>query len=1293
MILYLRKVEVMFRKIKHKLNKKFKILLHIVLCVQLCMSPMYGYPNTNPSEGNGHQDIDFTVLLEELEQLDRQLERDHLANPLIMDNRLMPEFLNFAQAIEDGRETEFLAEHPDMRKHLDLFLLAHQRVEAISGGNIVSTIELNDKISRHLHVVCDEVLVKYDKESKELIFEGRLNNETVLKQYIPDMDIIDYSHDKEILVLLDRKKGLLLIDMLLAKSYIGTTPFPVARVPAPILQYLDRQLLSQEEMRSIDLEFVNRFTRPPDTQARGMNVDFRGEYIASAGNVMLSYTDAGGNKHLLQLLTREMMAYNINITYKILNLMAVSQDPTALVDNPERMRRFIRERNEIMQDARNIPVLNVSALFTKDALSKLNQVAEGIETRVALLDNISPEDKMSLQEWKENFDKSHDQILAWKKYFEDNPVDEYKRGKDEKEEHQIELMRGLMKKLSHSEGERKQIGDVFSTEEIFQLNQPPDFEKVGMFRRIASSAKKALSFNKARVIDPKTVEKGVWLLLVVAFFYFVITKNYIDGTVSYQMTTLHNVLLVGIVLPLSVIIAVQLKTPFLALLEGFIPDEKVEGFRRYRSKWKAMRLDKKIVSLGFKFIGYMMYPLTHYSMRIISPHFLSALQKGLNPWRKVVPVSDVGKVLGIEKPARLGFGLNYSPVKFKEDESFEKSRQLQNLVAGKNRRMQTVALLLALVATTQRGVDPVQAVVYGLGRLNLENVDIHNDPALRRKVIWVWKNLLKEIKNVDKIDIQKAFSELDPKDIVEYYRRAEELAEELDNRPVLREKVSNVVRRFAWVKEQTVLRHFTWHNMVSFNEEESVILKRNEPSDSQTDRVIREFVGDHIPVTGVPPVLTDRADLALKHTEKMAVNPDGLLLSGGPHVQEVGFNTIGHFFIAAGQAGLVLADKRKLMAQAYGEVSETYAPEEIYSDKIKDSKQGLPNYLSHVFLDYVFKSKGKPGNFGEVAWKKYQARFKTMQMTLSLLVLLRWGLTDSTFSESLMGALFFHFAGYWLFGWPWDVVFGGYMMNKSILAKNKAQLEGLKLKLSKISKGIVANEAELFNEYELALRKVMELYGFALPQQEGEMEQPEEERESRVSRKTRLLREKRKERSKKTQELRQKLIAQVRTVNPELSVYLENFNPAEELPVPQDVEITQKTAKKLVKLIAQSPPLPTEAIGAADRLVSLGFGGFLTTYLAVQLLSIQAFDKDFLNWYNIALVAGGNYLGYAFIYQLWNEGWFYRKFMGTRFGRGTGRVFTTSWKHTKNWSLYFYENVLDFGHSAKGICRRAFSVK
>ena len=1289
----------MFRKIKYKLNKKFKILLHIILCVQLCMSPIYAYPNANPGEENGHQDIDFTALLEELEQLDHQLERDHLANPLRIDNQLMPEFLNFAKAIEDGKEMEFLTEHPDIREYLDLFLLAHQRVETISAGNTTSTIELNDKISRHLHIVCDEVLVKYDKGSKELIFEGRVNNETVLKQYIPNMDIIDFSHDKEILVLLDRKKGLLLIDMLLARSYIGATPFPVARVPAPILQYLDRQSLSQEEIKSIDLEFVNRFTRLPDIQAHGMNIDFRGEYVASAGNIMLSYMDAKGNKHLLQLLTREMMAYNINITYKILNLMAVSQDPTSLISNQEKMREFIRNRNEVMEDARNIPVLNVSALFTKDALSKLNQVADGIEARVAQLNNISPEDKMSLQEWKENFDKSHSQILDWKRYFASNPVDEHKRGKDEREDHQIKLMRGLMQKLNRSEEEGKEAGDVFSTEEIFQLKTPPpDFEKVGMFRKLASVAKKVVALDMDSISelkegnDGKTVERVVWLSLVAAFFYMVITKNYIDGTASYQMTTLHNVLLVGIVLPLSVIIAVQLKTPFLALLEAVIPDEKRDSFRRYRKKWKAMKLDKKIVSLGFKFIGYMMYPLTHYSIKVISPHFLSALQKGLNPWRTIVPVSDVGKVLGIEKPVRLGFGLNYSPgIQFKEDESFEKSRQLQNLVEGKERRMQTVALLLALVATTQKGVDPVQAVVYGLGRLNLENVDIHDDLALRMKIIWVWKNLLKEIKNVDKMDIQKMFSELDPKDIVEYYKRAEELVEELDNRPVLREKVNNAMRQVAWVREQTVLRHFTWHNIVSFNEEEFIILKKNEPSASQTDRVIREFVGDHIPMSGVPLVATDRADFSLENTEKLAVHPNGFYLSGEPHIQETGFNTVGHFFIAAGQAGLVLADKRKLIEQAYGDVSETYAPEEIYSDKIRDNKQDMSNYLNHVFLDYIFKSKGKPGNFGEVAWKKYLARFKTMQMTLTLLVLLRWGLTESTLSESFMGALFFHFAGYWLFGWPWDVVFGGYLMNNNILAKNKAKLEGLKLTLSRVSKGMVANEADLFNEYEFALRKVVELYGFALPQQEGEIEQPEDETESRVSRKTRLLKEKRKARAKKTQELRQKLIVQVETVNPELSVYLKNFNPAEELPVSRDIEMTQETAKKLVKLIAQSPPLPTEAIGAADRLVSLGFGGFLTTYLAVQLLSILAFDKDFLNWHNIALVAGGNYLGYTLIYQFWNEGWFYKKLANTGFGRGTGKVFTTSWKHSKNWSLYFYENVLDLGHSAKSACRRVFN--
>ena len=1253
----------MFKRIIYKLKKNLKKVLYIIVSVQLCVSPGYSYPNNpSPSPGN-NQNIDFNSLVSELERIDSEIQRD------LTESDKWPEIMEFSRAIEEGKGASFLAGHPGVKTELDLFLLSDQKVESIiyqfdsvqnkDVGVVVDTLHLNDKISSPAHIVCDTVQVIYKADSKTLVFEGVVNGQVVLRQYIPNMDIIQYIHDKEILVLLDRKKGLLLVDMLFASTYLGTTPIPVTKALVPILKYLEKQSTSIEEMRSIDIEFINRTVRPPDVlpaDINGLDKNFMEKSIFSAGDLMISYTDIHDKKHLIQFMKRQEMAYWLNSTYNTLEIMMKTTSPD-LIKSVEDIKQFMEAQKYFLtgKSKENVSTNILASLLTQNSLHKLLKIAEGVQARTDMLQNLPPRDAFIFEEWRADFNKVSLQIQNWKDHIENNPLDEGQKNQE------------LFNRVKQSTHSRQSIGTEFTTEDIFFLKKEPFSQsKAQEFRYIADKIK-AIKQKTKKYFETHAVAHGFYALLIIAFIYYVVIKHsYMDGLSFYSMTALPNAVLIGILLPTAIVLMVMLKTPFLYMWRSIsqLTSKKTssnEGnITHYLKNWKASSIDMKIVSLGFKFVSYTIYPVWNYIAYLVGqPHFFSALQKGLNPFRIISPRSDIGEAAKIKKTTLLGLQKKLS---YSEDESFHQKRKLQDIALQKKQRMHTIAWLMAVMALTQKGVDPVQAVIFGAYDFDWEEVkEAHNNKDLRMKIMWVTKNLFKEIRKLDEVDVREIISDLKPEMINHYYRRAKALSEKMENQPKLQKKVRNMVNTVSTFINKTVLRHFTWHNIVSFNENEHTILKKNKPSQFQVHRVLREFVGDHIPVSLIPVISTDRAELFLEHFEKTAINSNQLLLSGGPHLKEVWLNTIAHFFIAGGQTGIVFADTRGRITRAADALVKTYEPMERYSSGIKGHKQSMLNYMSHAFLDYVTKSKGKPDSFGEMVWKRYLARFKCIQMTLTLVVSSRLLLTSQNLSEAILGFWLFHFASWWLFGWPWDIVSGGANMNKEKLSENKRKLEDLQLRLSKVSRGLVDSEQKLFSEYQEVLTKTMELYGFGSNQ------------------------------DKKAQKWQKQMLnSDINTVNPALFLYLNNFDQNRSasvpVPMPQSKEEAQNTTGKLVELISQKPPLPTQANGNADMILTLTLGGFLTTFLFVQLLSIWSFDKS-LNYGTIGLWALGHFTGLFLLYQIYAEAYFYKKFMQSKMGRGM----KTGWKSMNSWNKYFYNNVLNLKGAAVNTCRRIFS--
>ena len=1294
-----------FYKVITSLKKQLRAFLYVIVCSQLCIAPIYAYPQAANNQGPN----DISGIIRNLQEIDNHIQDRETFS-------VFEEMQPFIQALEEGRVLDYLREHPEIREKMDLFLIADQRVESISHQldpktntmveSVSNTMELNGKKNRSVHVVSENVQVKYDPSSKELVFEGVVNDRVVLRQYIPNMNVVDYVHDNDVLVVLDRKKGLLLVDMTFARTYLGSTPLPVTEVLVPILKYMDTNVPA-DFIRTINVEFIDRTTRLPDILPEGIRdqyTNFLDKTVFFAGDLLISYTDKEGHKHLVQFLKRSEIAFLINSTYKKISLMVggISNNFQSSLEDMEKRAKEKREtreqteqgqENAVLRDGNTLLRYNISALFTKEALHKLTQAGEAMQTRMQQLKALPPRDAIVFEEWKENFNRVMPQISEWKESFENLPpgkkpgeaenktVDKLLRqSRDQAEssaredlfENLIDKSRvgkDLSDKLQQSPEERKAQGSVFTTEDMFVLDQKPfSVEAAGALGKLAGWAKSAgKAIDKGwSFVERNKIETFVYVTSAVALFSFITQKSsYMDGAAFYSATSLPNVFALMVLLPvLFITIAVVTRGPYLRLFNK----------SNELTDWKSMNIPTKVVSTGYKFVSKAIYPFWHYLAKAVGqPHFFPALQKGLNPFRNIVPSSDIGEIAGIEKFTRLGMQL---PQYKKDSESFHQMRQLQNTAVAKKYRQETLAWLMAVIALTQsKSVDPVQAVIFGSNILDWKKVvKGYEDINSRIKIMWVMKHLLKEIKKLGEIDMRKEIAELEPEMIVRYYRRTQELAANIESRSDNSKRWNWRVRFYKtmqFLKNRTVLGHVSsFQKIMLVNEAVSNGLRENNPNQYQTQRVTREFVGDHIPVVLVPIMSTDRASLLFEHFEKTALNANGSFLSGGPHIQEVGMNTVAHFFIVSAQTGMVFGDKRAVIQKNYDNVNDNYRPSEYYSEPVRGTQQPVNDYLKHAFFDYIFKTKGKPNGFGEIMWSRYKARFLSLQMTLLLLTSLRWVVTDSTFTESFMGALFFHLAGWWLFGFPWDIIAGGSNLNKTRLEQSKERLRKLHLRLSRVSDGRVEDKKSFFEEYKTSLKEVLTLYSFLSP----------EEEESELK--------KRKEKQKGV--FRTKLINSVQEVNPDLRNYLVDFDAEKELPVSEDIKQIQDTARELKNILLESPPLHTEYSHSADRILSYLFGGVLSTYLAVHWLSVLSFDKDYLNWGTIGWWTLGHFLGMFMIYQISAEGFYYKRFMGTKPGRGLSKSLGFL---KRGWTEHFSNRILNGYGAIRRACERGFSSR
>ena len=1074
------------------IKKRLPILIKIAICFQLGFTPYYGYSTGNDDKNSTEQHRDrpqntegraltvpkeMPVEVEEslkavLQDQSEELIREGEAHPELNIKNKIETLNSAASALEMGTFEEFLNQHPEIKTEAqNIFLFANQTVETIEQyfdhqtrtvvSKVSARVKLSDYDTHPVPVLFNDVQVRYDKHNKELLFEGistkvikgKKKDWVVVRHRVPDMEIVDYANDGELLVLVDAKKGLLLVNMFFARGFLSKTPIPFTQVRSPVLSNLRQQAEVDDFKGKVTVELYKDGVLAPDTFPEfvdNLQKAFDGRAFITQGDLMVSYLDSENNKHLVQFLKRTEIAARLKMDYSVLDMMIKMVAPYLM--DTEQIKRFAEEKQEMVKRSDTVLAeYTLSSIFARGSIDKLIQAKDSIRY-------IINEHLADLQNEKNT---SNREMAVFK---------EIKRNLQTTLEQMQEQDLG---NIEEEKPKAKKTMDVFTRNKAIRLIagiQRSIFRPVGSF----------FSDNKIELITGA-------ILAVPALYLMADRLLYNDEFVFYTGSILPHLLAVGAFLPVTLIVSALYSVDIAKKIHGVLPLNRLQKFI---DKWEGTTWKHRMVGFGVKFVGYGMLGFWVRLTRWMGqPHFFTAIQKKLNPLQKISPHSDIGKAMGLTQATRVGVAPK--PQWNRNSRAFARHQHLQTVVAEKELRIEFIAWLMATLAALQEGkvkegaqLGVSEVLVHGIGVFDLkELIKTRQDSVLQMEILWVMKHLQKEIKQLNNINIHKELTNLDMEVLKQYYKTAKEKIHQLRSEPSLTHKLRRATYTSAKAIQATPLRNFGIRNLLTHNMSEVEILSRV-PTDFVADRVSVEFLMDHLVVVLMPLIATERADLFLENfTRDMSIYANKALFTGEAHIQDVWLNIVAHFFIVAGQRSLQFANNPSMVKNIAEGQSNIYPSSAKTHYPLPANKMSIFEEIKNLFVYFGMtgkpdKSVGYPDNFsnlGKTLWIEYKTRVKTWQIGAILILSLRYLLTDQSLSEMFFAYLLLNLTAGAL-NIVWVLLARGAQIGDVAVQNNKRKIERLINTLYRVKRQLYESKEVWQNDYREAVLEIRELY-------------------------------------------------------------------------------------------------------------------------------------------------------------------------------------------------------------------------
>ncbi len=1227
----------------------WKSLLRLLICVQLCLGSYPGY--AAEQGGNNHFQWPSNLI------------------------RLSEFLLEIGSRIESGTLDPYLEQHSEIKEHADHYSIAPQWVEviqydvvmenevAVKKPRVYRTFFLNDYTEHPPDIQVTDIRVQYDPSKRAIVFEGIVNNRVVLKQYAPTFDVVTYITDPELLVVMDENKGLFLVDMSLVKESL-------AHISIPIIPIATRALKDPSAvMSSLSMEFVipQRTEIPAISEEFKPILDLNGRSLIKAGDLIVSYEDAQGEKTLHQYIDRSELYGWIRETYNILYIM-ISFVAPELMNSKKRYDKFVNEITVQQEENKDTPILEyvVSALFTKHAIRRFIRAMDGISTRLKNLD-LTDRHTLALEDWNQG-------VLAFR-----------------------EQENAFSKEAVVEAESRTQSSQP--TSELKQYKEKIQDVKVKAFRKLAfltNKSKNIITHDTTKVMGwSALILYGGTLLLpeqyTLIMNYMLHLFQYQDKGTTYAFTTMVNLLSLGLFVPAVAVllssglpyyykVKAQVIKFFGDLLSKDFPSEGVanEKFEEWFNVSKVGEAEQStlkrfvnlnnFVGVSLKTVAITIVPFWERITNVIGqPHFFSALQRGLNPLKKINPDSNIGQLMkskGMEltKPTLLGTQGWIPGWKWLSGDRYYQHRELQNAYETQDNTIKSIAWVMATLATAGHAeINPEELLLYGAAINKEDRLKVLSDKDLKLELDWVMLNLINHLKTIESIDWNTELSNPQMiEQLISSYKKAQLLAERFKSKSKLGRFVSKFVHSDQMKKFRNVVNAQT---VTSWNKQQRKYLD-GVPLEFVVGRAAPEAFWDNLATTSISVTYGGEVSRAeLENVTALGQDSSNLFFaSSDPHFNDMMQNWNIHLFIAAGRTALTFMETSSRIEDAHKEAQEIY---KTPIPEAEDYVQGFFSYLYHG-LFYPFVSGGEQDNLGDVLYRQEKSRMRLIQLNLLSFIGLRSFLVeDQPLSEVTMAAVMFYFAALWVYGWPWMVLQSGGKLNHNYLKKNEEKIKNVLIQFVNVSNGVSSNEQAVREEYRQALSNLSDLYV--------------------IKSRSRLMQMVVKVVEKSQSRRLQSMLESIGFSDGEIEMFKQQR--FDDLAQRHSIESIQNISKLFSQQIAKHPPLPTQENGVGKNASIFYFGAVLSTVLALSLL-VKTYQSEWLNADNLLFWIGTHVLGITVVYQMFKRGLIHDKEVNGEYRRSFKNIAVDKIQKITDSTTEKIEQVKS---AIKGSCQKVFS--
>lgn len=822
------------------------------------------------------------------------------------------------------------------------------------------------------------LLAYYDKARETLVIEAQRgandkgeHGQVVARHYIPRLKAVALARDAEILSIVDNEGYINAIDWGYVVQQVFKSPIPVFSKLVGPTESMD---LSNSQVSASYLTVGTVPFRVEDVMSQAI-IPFNenNEPLLTAGDLMVKVSD------------KVLGVYSRKVTHqRILEGMKVLQIQAELIK---------KDSESIAQLAADYEIQEKMSEQFKNDLAKMSESAEDPLVSLAL-QSLGKNQIQSLQSRARDHEHYRDRendwftLSEWNTRFAQIQANAAKSFPDLSPE-------ALARDWQRFAGDNPQPV-VNHEEEIHKIPKSFYWKMGGLVAGLS-----------AFIVSPAVIEHFDLQQIAVINFYYANIPDVLKDA-SYRWPLLANTLALMGLWPAGIGIS-ALSGKALRVLNRVVQNRATplaQKIRDLAKNWVDLKSFQRITSFGMRFYAEVTLSLAIQLVEKMGRQktFFTALNNGLNPFKRVQPESAEGRAAGITTPTFLGLNNPFLNKNQMTSDALTKIK-MQSDLKGKKDRLKAHAWLLAAIAVAEQYEIDLSTLLTLEGNKNPTIEDLKGlleNPKARGEWEILTVELQRHIMELPYDSANGDLKEVSVDLIQQQYQIAREAAEKLSKITDSRKYLKQLrIKAKKWSLARV-------HDVMNLGRSSYTFLKSVYTNEYVSSQVEREFVSDHLLCVYLIALVGERADLS--HPQNLAAAPTPATLWSTPgHLTDMGLNTYSHFFVAGARMSLQYQ-------QVKPQEETAYQPYEDITVHSPDKEQSFWKGLARWLPDTLNPMKA---DLAQTLWGFTIRQMQTIQAYFIMNISMRMLLGNQSLHDAVLGSSIFWLASFWYIAWMW----------------------------------------------------------------------------------------------------------------------------------------------------------------------------------------------------------------------------------------------------------------------------------